>query len=91
MLHHLVTPSLTWYAGSQIDLGPAPADCTELGLGDYQFVKDGADERDGVCWVKVPRHPDRAGLGVKGRRHVGRVKLDADTHVHPRKRRYYGT
>lgn len=91
MGHHLLIPPLGRYARGQVDLGPAPADCTQLGLLDYEFREDGSDECDCMCGSRALRNSDHAPIGIEGRRGIGRSKVDEDAHAHPRDRRQEGT
>jgi hypothetical protein len=87
MVHHLLVPPLLGYAGGQVDRFPAPADCTELGLFDDEFPKDGAYEGDRVWRREITRNGDGSGVGIEAGKRVGRIKPNADTHAHPQERR----
>jgi hypothetical protein len=87
MLHHLLTPPLLRYAGGQVDRIPTPADCTELGLFDDEFAKDGAYEGDRVWRCEITRNLDGSGVGIEAGLRVGWNEPNADTHAHPQERR----
>ena len=91
MVHHLLAPPLLRYAGGQVDRFPAPADCTELGLFDDEFAKDGADECHRLWWFEVTWDSDDSGVGIEGRKRVGRIEPNADTHARPQDCRLSGT
>jgi hypothetical protein len=90
MVHHLLTPPLLRYAGGQVDRFPAPADCTELGLFDDEFAKDGAYEGYGVWWFEITWDSDDSGVGIEAGKRVGRIEPNADTHARPQDCRWYG-
>ena len=84
MSHHLLVPSLLRYAGKEVHLLPAPADCTQLRLRYMKFGENRSCGGDPVCIGDGRGEGDQARAMVVVQMAGSSGESDMDAHAHPR-------